>query len=131
MIPPIVVVREILDVVHRPGEETASEWRIGHEAHVELAAGLNVTDFGIARPERIFHLQRDDGMHFSSSTDRVGAGLRKADVTVLALFDQLRHGAYRFLNRDFGIDARHAKDIETVDAESLQALLAVLRHIFL
>src|SRR2546430_11000242 len=52
MIPPIVVVREILDVVHRPGEETASEWRIGHEAHVELAAGLNVAAFGIARPER-------------------------------------------------------------------------------
>ena len=69
-------------------------------------------------------------MHFSSPTDRVGAGLRKADVTALALFDQLRHGPHRFLNRDFGIDARHAKDIETVDAESLQALLAVLRQIF-
>src|SRR5437870_12164710 len=116
--------------MNRAGEETAAERRIRHEAHVEFAAGLNVAALGIARPEGIFHLQRDDRMHFPRPPYGVGAGLRQTDVARLALFHEPGHGSHRVFDGNFGIDARHAKDIETVDAEPLEVLLAVLRQIY-
>src|SRR3972149_12036050 len=69
-------------------------------------------------------------MDLSRAADRIGARFREAYVARQPTFDQPRHGPHRVFNRDLRVDARHAKDIETIDAETLDTLLAILRQIF-
>ena len=61
--------------------------------------------------------------------DRFGRRLGQRDVAGLALLHHLRQRADRFLDRHRGIDARHAENVEAVDAEALQALLAGLAQV--
>jgi len=49
--------------------------------------------------------------------------------TCLAFLDELGHSPDAFLDWHVRIDARHAKDVERLDAEILQALFAGLTQI--
>ncbi len=63
-------------------------------------------------------------MDRGGAPERPGRGLRQADEPGLAVVDQPRHGADRVLDRDGGIDPRHAEHVEAVDAEAREALFA-------
>src|SRR5436309_6263883 len=129
MLAAAVVLGQGHEIVNRAGEEPSTERRVGHQAHAELAAGLDVAPLGIPRPQRVLDLQRDDGMHLVRPPDRVRAGFRQRYVTRFALLDESRHAANRFLDRNIGIDAGHAEDVQRFDAEPSQAFLAYPREV--
>src|SRR5215471_17597847 len=68
-------------------------------------------------------------MNGIATLQRLGRALREGEETCLALLDELGHSPDAFLDRHVRIDARHAKDVERLDAEILQALLAGLPQI--
>ena len=53
-----------------------------------------------------------------------GRGLGQAEVAHLALLHQLGHGAHRLLDRRVGVDAVLVVEVDHLDAEPLQALVA-------
>ena len=111
------------------GEEPAAQRRVRHEPHAELAAGLDVALLGVARPERVLDLERDDGVDFPGPANGCGTGLGKPDVAGLPLFHEPRHGAHRLLHRNRGVDAGHAVDVQAVDAQPLEAFLTGLDQV--
>src|SRR5690348_17937112 len=68
-------------------------------------------------------------MHGAAAAERLRRAFGQRDEAGLAFLDQLRHGADAFLDRHVRIDPRHAKHVERLDAEILQALLAGLTQI--
>ena len=68
-------------------------------------------------------------MGLVGAPDRLRAGLAQAEVAHLALLDQPRHGADRFLDRHALVDAVDVIEVDHVDAEPLQARLAGDRHV--
>jgi len=68
-------------------------------------------------------------VHGTATPKRFGRALRERDETCLALPDELGHSPDAFLDWHVRIDARHTKDVERLDAEILQALLAGLAQI--
>ena len=67
----IIVGCEVFEFLKLPGQKSAAEWAIGDETNAEFAAGGQNFVFGIARPERIFGLQRCDGMDFHGAAKRL------------------------------------------------------------
>src|SRR5215813_2056353 len=103
---------------------------IGHHRHAKFLAGVDLALlFRITREQRILHLQRSERVHGAATPKRFGRALRERDETRLALPDELGHSANAFLDWHIRIDARHAKDVERLDAEILQALFAGLTDI--
>src|SRR5215831_10269289 len=68
-------------------------------------------------------------MHGTPPPERLGRALRERDETCLALLDEHGHSSDAFFDGHVRIDARHAKDVERLDAEIFQALLAGLTQI--
>jgi hypothetical protein len=68
--------------------------------------------------------------------DRMGAadgfrrGLRKTKITDLPGLHQLGHGAHRFLDRRVRVDPVLVVEVDVVDPEALERLVAGLPHIF-
>src|SRR6266545_6932494 len=69
-------------------------------------------------------------MDLARASDRIGARFRQTDVTSESTLHQPRHRANRFFDWNFRIDSRHAKEVETIDAEPLDALFTVLSQVF-
>src|SRR3984893_12961283 len=111
-------------------QHPASEHGIGHHCHAKFLAGVDLALlFRIAREQRILHLQRNERMNGTATLQRLGRALRERDETCLAFLDELAHSPNAFLDRHVRIDARHAKDVERLDAKIFQALLAGLPQI--
>ena len=68
-------------------------------------------------------------MHGTATPKRLGRALRERDETCLALLDEHGHSSDAFFDGHIRIDARHAKDVERLDAEIFQALLTCLTQI--
>src|SRR5262249_7544493 len=111
-------------------EETAAQGAIGHEADAELADRGEDLRLEIAGPERILRLERRDRMGAVGAPDRLGAGLREAEIAHLPRCDELRHRAYRVLDRHGAVDAMDVVEVDGVDAEAFQARVARLRDVF-
>src|SRR6266542_4499081 len=95
--------------MHHDREKSFPQWRIRHEAHIEVTASLDISALWITRPKRILDLQRRDGMNLACAPDRVGARFRQADVASEATLHQPRHCTHRLFDRNIRIDARHAE----------------------
>src|SRR5215510_15505413 len=68
-------------------------------------------------------------MHAMRSLDSLRPGLAQPEITHLALLDEARHCADRVLDRHRWIDAVLIVEIDDIDAEPLEALIARDRHI--
>src|SRR5438309_12101247 len=68
-------------------------------------------------------------MHLVRPPDRVPARFRQRYVARFALLDESGHAANRLLDRNIGIDAGHAEDVQRFDAEASQAFLACPREV--
>ena len=68
-------------------------------------------------------------MHLGGAANGVRRGFGQAKVTHLAGLYQLRHGAHRFLDGDFRIDAVLVVQIDVIDAETLETGIAGLTHV--
>src|SRR5690349_14703988 len=67
-------------------------------------------------------------MHLVRARDGLRAGFRQREVAHLALLDEARHRADGVFDRHRRIDAVQAVEVDALDAEALQALVARLRH---
>src|SRR5262245_42937434 len=68
-------------------------------------------------------------MHAMRAPDSLRSGLAQPEITHLALLDEARHCADRVLDRHGRIDAVLVVEIDDIDAEPLEALIARDRHI--
>jgi Aldo/keto reductase family len=112
-----VVVGELLGGADLAGEEAVTERRVGDEADAELAQERQQLGLRITGPERVLRLQGGDRVDGMGAADRLGAGLGQADVSDLALGDELRHGADRVLDRCLRVDPVLVVEVEAVGAE--------------
>ena len=123
----VVVGGEIFEALELSGEESAAERAIGDEADAELAAGVeDSVEFGVACPERIFSLQRGDGMDLHRATKSVGAGFGEAEVTDFAFVNEFGHGSDGVFDGRVGVDAVLIVKVDGLDAEAAQAGFAGL-----
>src|SRR5271168_2240102 len=71
--PPEIIRGKIIRSLDLPSKEAASKRAISREGDVQFARGRqNVILFRIAGPQRIFRLQRRDGMNLVRAADRRG-----------------------------------------------------------
>ncbi len=103
--------------------------RIGDEADAELAHGRQDLRLDVAAPQRVFGLQRGEGMGGVGAAYGVRARLAYAEMAHLAGLDQPRHGADRLLDRHVRVDAVEIVEVDHLDSEPLQAGLAGDRDI--
>ncbi len=119
-----VLVDQIGGRLDGAGEEAAPQRRIGDIADAEFAAGRQHFGLAIARPQRIFRLQRRDRMHAVRPLQRLRARLGEAQIADFALGLQLRHCARRFLDRHVGIDPVLEEEVDAVGLQATEACLA-------
>jgi hypothetical protein len=84
------------------------------------ARGRKDIGLRIARPERVLGLQRGDGVDGVRATQGLRCRFAQADVTDLALLDELGQRADRLLDGDVGIDAMLVVEVDVVGAEALE-----------
>src|SRR5262252_362186 len=96
---------ELVGTFDRAGEHAATERAVGDEADAELLADGKHFSLGIARPERIFGLQRRDRMHLERASYGCSRCLGQTEMAHLACLDEFGHGADGVLDRDLAIDA--------------------------
>ena len=111
------------------GEKATPQRAVGHEADPQAPHGGQDFVLHVARPQRVFRLQRRDRVHLVGAFDGAGRGFRKAHETHLALAHEVRHGAHRFLDGRLGVHAVLVIQVDHLDAQALQALLAAFPHI--
>ena len=80
------------------GQDSPAQRAECHERRADAPAFLEHRDFGIARPQRVFGLQRRDGMHGVRAAQGRRADLGEPDRANLACADQVRHRADRVLD---------------------------------
>src|SRR5215813_9100200 len=68
-------------------------------------------------------------MYSTATPQRLRRALRERDEPCLAFLNELSHSPDALFDGHVRIDARHAKDVERLDAEIFQALLAGLTQI--
>src|ERR1700730_17558388 len=129
--PPANVVRcQFLHFGNLVAQHPTSEHGIGHHRHAKFFAGVDLALLlRVAREQRILHLQRNERMNGTATLQRLGRALRERDETCLAFLDELGHAPDAFLDRHVRIDARHAEDVERLDAKIFQALMSGLTQI--
>ena len=76
--------------------------------------------FGLAPPERVFALQRGDGLDGVGAADGLRAGFGQAEVPDLACCDQVLHGAGDVFDGHVGVDAVLIEEIDGVDLQALE-----------
>src|SRR5205814_2876411 len=129
LLAPDIVRGDVVDLLDVSGEEAAAERRVGDKADAELAARRQDLVLDVARPQRIFGLQRGDRMDRGGALERLRPGLREAEIAYLAGFDQPRHRAHRLLDRHLRIDAVQVVEVDVVNAELREARLAGGSHV--
>src|SRR3546814_15753232 len=82
-----------------PGKKAAAEWTERDKADAEFADGGQNFRLDLARPQRIFALQRGDRMHLMRAANDVRGCFGKPDRAHLALFLQPRQFADRAIGR--------------------------------
>src|SRR5437868_1435604 len=109
-----------------PREEAFAERAEGHEADPEfLARGQHVL-LGLSPEERVFALERRDGLHRVGAPDRLDARLGEAEVLDLPLPDQFLDRAGHVLDGHFGVDAVLVVEVDGLDPEPLERTLGHL-----
>src|SRR5579859_7023338 len=56
--------------------------------------------------------------------ETIDAGLRKSQIAYLASLDEFRHRSDGLLNRDSGVDAVLVIEVDVIDAQARQGLIA-------
>ena len=121
---------KIIHALDAPGEQAAPERRIGDVAHAEFLARGHDVFFNVAKPQRVFGLQRGQRMFGMRAAQCLGAGFADADKTHLAARDQLTHRAYGLFNRHAGVNTMQKIDVDHIQPHALQAFVATLVHVF-
>ena len=104
------------------GEETAREHAVGGRRDAELGERGEDRRLGAAADERVLDLQIADRVHLRGAADGLGADLGQADVADVAGLHHVGDRADGVLDRDGGVEARRAVDVDVIDAEARQAV---------
>src|SRR6266853_301875 len=127
---PEIIWRQIFKAFELSGKEATSERAVRDEADAEFAYGRQDLVFRITLPQRVFSLQRRDGMHFMSAANGSGRRLGKPEVTHFAGAHQFGHGANGIFNGNGFVNAMLVIKVDHVGPEPLQAGVACLFHVF-
>ena len=121
---PLVVGAELGKALELAGEQAAAERRVGDEADAERAHAAEDLPLRLAKEQRIFRLQRRDGMNRVRPPKACRRRLRKPEIADLPLPDELGHGADRVLDRCVRVDAMQIIEVDGFDPEAPQTRLA-------
>jgi hypothetical protein len=91
-----------------------------HETNAQFRAGRQDLRLGLAPPQRIFALQRGDGMDRMGPAHCVGARLGQAEMLDLTRRDQIPDRARHILDGYLGIDAVLVIKVKRIDLEPRQ-----------
>ena len=111
------------------GQEAAAQRAVGHEADAQLAHRLQQLVLDVAGPQRVLGLQRADRVRGVRAADGLGRGLGQAQEAHLARLDQLAHGADGLLDRRLGVHAVLVEEVDVVQAQAAQRVVARLLHV--
>src|SRR5215469_2738890 len=128
--PPVVLRREILEFPDLLRKEAAPQRAVRDEANPQLAARRQNFVFGVARPQRVFGLQRRNRMDLRRAPQRFRCRLRQSDEPHLSFLHQPGHRAHRLLDRRIGIDPVLVIQVNRLHAKPAQTGVAALAHIF-
>src|SRR5579885_2592691 len=130
MPPARIAGREVGEIRNHAGQQAAPERGVGDKGDAELPRHRPRRLADLAVKQRILALHRGERMRRMGAADALGRRLAQADMAHLALLDEPRHAADRFLDRNRGIDAVLVVQVDVIDAEPLQARLAGPLEIF-
>ena len=114
----------VLGALEPAGEEASSQRAVGHKPDAQLANRGQDLLFRVAAPERVFGLERRDGVFGVGPADGRRRRLRQPQVADLPLPDQLRHGPHGLLDGDVRIDAVLVVEVDVVHAQALEGTVA-------
>src|SRR5690348_4069446 len=104
------------------GEETGTERTPRNEADAKfLACGEHPVRLDVSGPQRIFALNRADGMDGMRAADGAGARFREAVVLHLPGLDQLLERAGDVLDRNLGVYTMLIEQVDGIDLQTLEA----------
>src|SRR6266545_40286 len=109
---------------NRSGEESTAQGAEGDEPDAEFSHRGQDLPFRVTRPERILGLESRDWMDRVRSPDRLRRSLREAEISNLALVNEIGHRADRLLDRRPRVDSVEIVEVDVVDAEPLERCLA-------
>ena len=112
------------------GQETAPERTVGNEADAQLAQRGQHRVFHIAGPQRILALHGCDRLDGMGAPDQLRRGLGHAEVTHLALGNQIPDRTRHVLDRNLRIDAVLIEQIDTVGTQPRERGIADFADMF-
>jgi transcriptional regulator with XRE-family HTH domain len=115
-----VVGGEVIHRSNRSGQKPTPKRRVWNKSDPELRQYRKHFVARVACPERVLGLQRGDRVHGVGSTDVVDPRLRQADVTNLALGDELRYRTHGVFDRSPWVDPVLVIQIDVVGIETPQ-----------
>jgi len=125
----IIAFGEIVPAADLAGQKAAAERTIRHEPDAQVLADRQYFFLDSALPQRIFRLQSGNRMGGMGLFQGCGPGFGQAEMADLALGNEVRHCADRFLDRDTGVDAVLVEQIDDIHAQPLERALAGPPHI--
>ena len=102
------------------GEEAFPQRTEGNKSDAEFLERRHHFRFRLSPPQRVFALQRGDGLNGVRATDRLHARFRKAEVLHLALLDQILHRSGDIFDRHVRIDAVLIEEVDDVGLQPLE-----------
>ena len=122
-----IVGREIVGLLESAGQEPASQRAVGDEADAEFAHRGEDFVLRVAAPERVFGLQRRDGMDGVRAADRLRRRLGQPQVAHLARATSSAIAPTVSSMGVYRIDAVLVIQVDHVHAEPLQTRIAAAR----
>ncbi len=112
-----VKLRIFADLSSKKSFSQRTEW---NEADSELLQRRDHFLFRFSPPQRIFTLERGDGLNCVGATNGLHGSFRKSEVCDFALLDGLLHGSGDVFNGNVRIDAVLVEKIDDIGPESLE-----------
>ena len=127
---PVITRWKIGGCLDLPRQKTATQRTIRHKPHAQIPACLEYPALRIARPQRVFRLNRRDRMHRVGALQCRRAHFAQTKIFHFARRDQFGHRPHRFFNRRGGVDAMLIVEIDHIDIQPFETRLAGRSHIF-
>ena len=98
------------------GEKARPQWTEANETDAKLFQGWENLAFRPPPPQGILALNRREGLHCVSASDRLCASFRKPEMFDFAHLDQLLYRAGDVLNRHGGVNTMLIEQVDYIDA---------------
>src|SRR5256885_2030240 len=115
-----VVLVELSVVVDLAGEEAFPQWTEWNESDAKFLQRRDDFRFRLPEPQRIFALQRGDGLNGVRAADGFCARFRESEMFYLALLDEILHRASDVFDGHVRIDAVLIKQVNDAGLQAFE-----------